>query len=406
MMVGALSTLQAWATNNGWEKIDVPTRFEDDHGVWRYPGCSGGPVPTLQGLIPADTTFSFFIRRGDPQKLLIAWDGGGACWDPNTCVGSAIEESPIYDLTVGEKIEDEIDVTAGIYDRGRPDNPLGDYTQLFIPYCTGDLHTGAKDTTYSFTTAEGTVIPWTIHHRGFDNVVAVLSWLMQDYDNAVGQPPLDVFLTGASAGGYGVLYAYPVVDTLLPRNSHIRVLSDSANGVVNQDFYNRALGDDSIWGIRDNLAPELVHAFESGPDFIASATYQSLGWHYPYTHFGQYTRAYDAVQVFFYNVARHIDSPELWYDPAQLMAAGQEWAARTHAYMGLSALTTWNYRFYLAQGMEHTIIGDANFYTEDSAEGVRFSNWVNDMIKLHSPEGSDWRNVSCAPHCSVAGDVP
>jgi hypothetical protein len=236
--------------------------------------------------------------------------------------------------------------------------------------------------------------------------VAVLTWLMDYYDHTVGHPPLDVFLTGASAGGYGVLYTYPAVHRLLPWTTRIRVLSDSANGVINQDFYDRALDDDSVWGIRDNLAPELVHAFESGPDAIVVELNKSLGQHYPQTRFGQYPRAFDAVQVFFYHVARHVESPELWNDPAKLLVTGAEWTARARASMWLSAQTTWNYRFYLAQGTAHTIIGDDRFYTEDSAKGVLFSNWVNDMIKHRLPRGNDWRNVICTPHCAAAGRTP
>jgi hypothetical protein len=36
------------------------------------PAVRGGPVPTPEGFVPADTTFSFFIRWGDPKKLVIA----------------------------------------------------------------------------------------------------------------------------------------------------------------------------------------------------------------------------------------------------------------------------------------------------------------------------------------------
>ncbi len=67
--------------------------------------------------------------------------------------------------------------------------------------------------------------------------------------------------------------------------------------------------------------------------------------------------------------------------------------------MRLSALTTWNYRFYLAAGTDHTIIADESFYREDSAEDVPFVNWVNDMINRRWPWRSDWRDVSCAPGC-------
>jgi hypothetical protein len=52
-------------------------------------------------------------------------------------VGSAIDGHPIYDLVVGESIEDEIDVTAGIANRGHPNNPVGDIPTMAAVTSTG-----------------------------------------------------------------------------------------------------------------------------------------------------------------------------------------------------------------------------------------------------------------------------
>lgn len=401
-LVLAIFFARGASAEDGWIEIDASAPFTDANGVPRAPSCSGGPtlVVTAEGLqaAPADTSYSFFFRPGDPDKLAIFWDGGGACWDPNTCIGSALLGDPIYAQTVDETAA-ELNAAPGLADFMNPANPIRDYTQVFIPYCTADLHAGAKDNWYVFRAPDGSEIPWLIHHRGYDNVVAVMTWLADHYEDNVGRPPSDVFLSGASAGGYGVLYAYPTVAGLLPHRTRTRVLVDAANGVINQDFYDRALTPGGAWGVWENLAPELVGAFSSGPDELAIEIFKALGWSHPRTRFGQYTTAFDSVQIAFYNIARHVDSPELWTDPFQLVVAGIDWTIRARTYMLLSALQTWNFRFYLAQGIDHTIVADNKYYTERSAQGIYFSDWVDDMINRRWLWGSVWRNLSCSPNC-------
>lgn len=281
----AISATPAANAETSWERIDVPDYFVDDQGTPRYPSCSGGPeltdTPFGQVPQPANTDYAFFIRPGNPSKLAIFFDGGGACWDANTCVGSAVLGASIYSQTVDETVEG-LNALQGLGDFENPENPISDYTQVFIPYCTGDLHTGASDTVYTLNTEFGP-LPWTIYHRGADNVAAVLDWLTDYYTNEVGRAPAKVFSSGASAGGYGVLYNYPAVAALLPWYTQTRVLVDAANGVINQDFYDRALAPNGVWGVWDNLAPELANAFASGPDALAIEIFKSLGANYPRT---------------------------------------------------------------------------------------------------------------------------
>jgi hypothetical protein len=378
---------------DGWKQVDASAPFIDRNGKARFPSCSGAPEPPFF-VTPSPTEFSFFYREGDPRKLVIAFDGGGACWDTLTCLGSVVAGDPVYDPVIDETPAD-LDAAGGLADRDNPDNPVSEYFQVFIPYCTGDLHTGSRDTQYTLP-GLGTR---TIHHRGYDNVVAVLEWLIDYYTHVIGQSPTDVFVTGASAGGYGAFFAYPAIDELLPWWTRKRAFSDSANGVINQDFYNRALTPEGVWGVWENMPPQLANAFASGPDALPTALNQSLAWSYPRTRFGQYTRAFDAVQIFYLNIAKNLNSPELWADPALLLVTAFEWTVKARASMVASAFTTFNYRFYLGEGFEHTAIADNSVYTEDSAQGVRLIDWLDDMINRRFVFWSDWRNVTCFQDC-------
>ena len=385
-----------------WQQIDASASFVDRNGIPREPGCSGGPELTASGIQPSDTQFSFFIRVGNPRKLLIALDGGGACWDANTCIGSALAGDPIYEPVVDET-PDSLANAGGLGDINNPENPFSDYTQVFVPYCTGDIHWGSKDTQYVYTLPDNSQLPWTIHHRGFDNNVAVLEWLLNYYQTEIGFAPKKVILAGSSAGGYGVLLALPALKQLLPITTRTYMLADSANGVVTESFYETALGGYAVsggnWGIENNVPDFLLGAFASGPNAMSVYTYTTLAWHYPFTRFGQYTRAWDEVQIFYYNVMQNIDHPERWADPDYLLASALPWTIKARANMHLSALAP-NYRYYIAAGTEHVILPGDSFYEENSAQGLYFRDWVDDMVNQRFLwRARDWRNVSCFPNC-------
>jgi hypothetical protein len=378
-----------------WQRIDASAPFIDRDGEARAPGCSGGPVRTETGaLVPAEVHFSFFVRWGDPQRLAIILDGGGACFDGATCIGSALSGEPLYALEVDETPE-RLDRLGGIADASVLANPIAEFTQVFIPYCTGDVHIGGADTTYEFDIGNGPV-QWTIQHRGYDNVVAVLDWVSEHYET-VGEPPRTVLLTGASAGGYGAQFAYPAVHQRFPDGTRMHLLTDSANWILSADFHDRVLGPNGVWAVWDNLALELVNAVAAGADDLPVALNVALGQSFPDTRFGQYTHAYDAVQVFYYNVSRHLDDPRRWLDGAELVRAGLTWTARARLSMRSSAITLPNYRMYLAKGAGHTIIGDDSFYVQRSGDVITVLDWFEAMMS--EPAGAAWRNVSCEPNC-------
>ncbi|MFT3858940.1 MAG: pectin acetylesterase-family hydrolase [Aquabacterium sp.] len=87
---------------------------------------------------------------------------------------------------------------------------------VYVTYCTGDVHTGNKTTTYS---DEAGTIAW--NHRGAANAKAVTAWM------AANMPKPEVLLlTGFSAGGAGSTANYPQMrEGLKPTKSAL--LADS-----------------------------------------------------------------------------------------------------------------------------------------------------------------------------------
>ena len=369
-----------------------------------YPSCAGGPRVTESGVVATDRQYSFFLREGDAKHLLIALDGGGACMDPNTCIATALLGDATYQQEVGDPAD--VDDLGGIGDTDNPANPFRSYTQAFAPYCTADVFWGSRETAYDHALlADG---PWTIHHRGFDNLLWVFSELMAYYAAERGVAPEKVVLVGGSAGGYGVALALPALKRLLPQETQVYVLADSANGVISEDFYNRALGGTTssggVWGVAPNVPAFLEGAFTQGARALPVAVHTALATQYPDARIGQYTTAFDAVQIFYYNLSKHIDQPSRWADPRYLLPAALTWTGRMREDLELIALEP-NSRYYIGAGLEHTVLGSDRFYAEDSAQNVEFRDWLDAMVNAPDPDAGDWRNVSCAPFCVPFEDL-
>lgn len=100
----------AWADapqKSAWKKIDVaPGTYQttDGNDIAREitPSCSGGPVCTIDPATGrpncrlGNKQFSFYFKPGKEEKLIVYFDGGGACWDSNTCVTGQQTPVPAY----------------------------------------------------------------------------------------------------------------------------------------------------------------------------------------------------------------------------------------------------------------------------------------------------------------------
>ena len=56
-----------------------------------------------------------------------------------------------------------------LFDRNDPDNPTKDYSYVFVPYCTGDVHAGNKIATYNGIET---------HHVGWNNITAFMGRIL------------------------------------------------------------------------------------------------------------------------------------------------------------------------------------------------------------------------------------
>lgn len=125
----------------------------------------------------------------DSDQLAIALEGGGACYDALSCYATP------KDISAEKRADFADDYDSGLFDRGREDNPLGDWNLVFVPYCTGDMHMGAEP--------DGDVSGEAQRFVGYANMTAFLSRIVPSFPSATR-----ALLTGGSAGGVGAALNY------------------------------------------------------------------------------------------------------------------------------------------------------------------------------------------------------
>ncbi len=92
------------------------------------------PVPGLLGR------HSFFAKRGSVNKLLMYYEGGGACWDRLTCGLDSAPRTRTSATTPGSPSERRIRLR--VRRSVRPRNPFKDWHIVYVPYCSCDIHLG------------------------------------------------------------------------------------------------------------------------------------------------------------------------------------------------------------------------------------------------------------------------
>ncbi len=170
------------------------------------------------------TPYRFFVNRTPLNKnLAIVFEGGGACWDQNACLGKGKLGASNPDGIPPDYIRTGVlnGLVTPFSSRNDPFQAVQtqDWNIVFLPYCTGDVHGGNKMSIYDDVDPAN---PRVQHHAGKANVRGAAQWLRA----TLGQPD-KLMLTGYSAGGVGSTIMYGVVRDTLEPTGHATLLADS-----------------------------------------------------------------------------------------------------------------------------------------------------------------------------------
>lgn len=336
----------------------------------------------LQPECSRQTPWSFHYKRGTVNKLVMYYQGGGACWSGTTCFSL-----PTYKITAGPGDDPSL-VGAGLADFNDPDNPFKDWNFVFISYCTGDVHWGNNHAFYGS--------GQTISHVGRINAQVAEKFAREHFLN-----PETVVVTGSSAGSYGAWMnsAYLMHDVY--HASEFNVLGDAGVGIITREWLDLSLRN---WGVQAELPP-FIPAFDRPAEELSMVNIMAeLALAFPQHRFASYNTAYDGSgggQSAFYNVMKNTGNPLLWsqwwLETCEFNACMREFVADT------ASRAPDNFRYYTAAGSRHTVFGSDKLYEDTTGGNPKLIDWLQAMI---ADDSVNWVNTECGDGVAPDGVGP
>ena len=337
-------------------------------GTPQTPGLAAGWTKIAPGgetICSRGTPFVYFVHPGTVNRLVVYFQGGGACWDNTTCsLGRIFKEAT-------DDRDNPAQAAKGILDLENPDNPFKDWSFVFIPYCTADIHWGNNTKTYE--SGDQDVV---IQHKGFVNTSAVLDWIKANLEQ-----PEKIFVSGCSAGSYGSIIGAAHIHELYP-DVPLYQLGDAGAGASTDDFFKNS---SSNWNIQDSW-PDWIPAPDGSWEDVSSLAdlYIAVANYYPNDRWSQYNAAHDQIQALMYSA---------------MDGTADDWAELMLASIQEIQDGAPNFHSYIAPGAIHCITGDDIFYTRE-VDGVRFRDWVDAMVNDEA-----WDDVMCTD-CETDPEAP
>jgi Pectinacetylesterase len=297
---------------------------------------SGGDTICAKG-----EEYAFSVRPGTKDKLLVWFQGGGACWTAEECDGRVGNYLPEINF---DNVRNQ-----GIFEQANPANPFSEYSTVHVRYCTGDIHLGDRDATYTVRDAKGESRQFKIHHRGQVNAMAVLRWV---YDNFPA--PREIFVSGTSGGSHPT----PFYASLLARHypqARVVALADSArNSVPAPDNYH--------WGFPG--AVRRHPGWERFPEnWRVSDLFITAARAVPRIQLLQFNHAYDSTARF--RLRQLVGQEGGKADIVAMLRAEQT---------EISRQVPW-FRYFTVGGRGHGALPQNNFYIYATG-GHLFRDWV------------------------------
>ncbi len=324
-----------------WEKIVAPADCM----------CSDG------------SEFSIFVRHASSSKVMFFFQGGGACFDANGCDPTSGQYLPrvIGPADIGEG--------EGIFDFDNPDNPFADFSVVFVPYCTGDVHIGNAVHDYGLSDSGNDVV---VHHNGYVNGTTALAKLVELFPDAA-----EVVVSGESAGSIPTpLYAGLLHDQL--PNARLTVLADGSGAYPDVPSLNSFIG--GLWGTVNAIPDWPENADATAENWSLPGLFVRAGAHDPAITFARHDYAFDETQAFFGALAG-VEADDL----VTLID-------RNETQIEASGITLFS---YISPGDSHTVLGKPAFYTE-TVEGTSLRDWVAALVA-----GTPVTDVHCTECTSI-----
>ncbi len=288
----------------------------------------------------------FLKRRVFDERVVMLLGPGGACFNVLTC-----ELNP---RSVGNQFPKDLGIFAQ-----RDDNPVRDWNQIYVPYCSGDNFGGNRSDVFILGMLKKQ------NFLGHKNLKLILD------DVAATLPTMEhLVFGGMSAGGFGSILNYVDVRKRFPQVP-VTLLDDS--GVPLEDeFIAPCLQKRfrTTWGLNESFPEECEDCRPANGGGMVNLV-RHIREEYGDFQQGAIMSKEDNVLRFFFGYSKNSCNTLLPGMPAQEYARGLE-SLRQNYFQG-------SMKTFIIPGSQHTFINSASFYTM-TVDGQTLASWVGDLI--------------------------
>jgi hypothetical protein len=322
------------------------------------------PIPEAKCRDGSSTGIGVRMHPGATQ-LAIYLEGGGACFHDASCAINDVL------LNFGQSAFDAwagATGSAGIFDPTRDDNPLRGWNMVYVPYCTGDVHAGARE----HVDVPGATAPKDQMFVGYTNIGWYLRRLLPTFGDSS-----HVLVTGISAGGFGAALNY---DRIAQAFCGARVTLVDDSGPPMSDAYLAPCLQTrwrELWNLDSTLPADCTNCrTANGGGIVNYVDY--LSKKYPTQQLGLISANQDSIISLFFGYGQN--------ECAGLTGPSAPMAGATFA-AGLDELrgkyfSQPNLGSYIVPSASHTWETALTFYTT-TVGATALPAWMNQIVNQH-----------------------
>lgn len=281
----------------------------------------------------------FFVQKGKVNRLVVYLEGGGACFNEQTC--------KLNPQTFNSGNEERRDNVAVMNDDTKG-NPFAGWSKVFVGYCSGDVYTGVR------TKADGL---GKRYQQGFTNVGLMLERVVPTFPDVD-----DVVLSGSSAGGFGAAYNWLHVQEAF--SEKVVTLLDDSGQPLGPDYIAKCQQEQfaNLWGWEKTLPP----GCEKCGEHISNIMPYYLST-FPDRRFSLMSYTQDSTIRLFFGFGTKNCMTEVPGIPGEKFAMGV-------AELGDNLSEYPNFALWQKEGSDHTfLIGED---LEQTVDGTKLSDWL------------------------------
>jgi len=288
----------------------------------------------------------FLKRRVFDQRVVMLLAPGGACFNLLTC--------GMNPNSVGNQFPNDQGMLSA-----RDDNPVRDWNQIYVPYCSGDNFGGNR----SQVAVPGLLKKQNfLGHKNMKLILESVAEVLPDMQHMV--------FGGMSAGGFGSILNFDEVRTRFP-NVPVTLLDDS--GVPLEDnFIDPCLQKRfrTTWGLDESFPAACEDCRPANGGGLVNLVRYIREQHSDNQQ-GVIMSKEDSVLRFFFGYSKNSCQTLFPGIPGSVYAAGVE-SLRQNLFQG-------SVKSFIVPGSQHTFVNSSSFFTT-TVDGQTLASWVEDLI--------------------------